>query len=417
MSELDPNLEELVQAVCWKLYLEEHSPQLKKKWQEFTDSSNYQEQARKICDSLAELAKRVFACRLKVDINITNQDQEIERLWSSFIQQILGAQGSVSQEDVEKWRKIVNRELKESVRSAIVKVLSQKQPDLLPLKVSIGETPASKNVDNLHYNNETANLPTTPEKVTEEERSHNTQSTQPGIRATGNLPTGEAPERISTPVKPPWKYLPVPDNEPDKHEDFDCKAEKSPEGLKLIGARVRGKGHKHNGTNCDDWFEFAVSGNWTIIAVSDGAGSKKFSRIGARVSCQAAVEQLSNDLKSHNLFPRQTEEQLSNSLKRHDNWNFVGEDINFVQTALHKAMNGAYEAVETKADELHPLADYSIALGGQIKLEIKDLSATLLLAVHTTVKAGENNFSIVLTCQVGDGMLAAVSQESKLQLL
>ncbi|NET82963.1 MAG: protein phosphatase 2C domain-containing protein, partial [Moorea sp. SIO1F2] len=35
----------------------------------------------------------------------------------------------------------------------------------------------------------------------------------------------------------------------------------------------------------------------------------------------------------------------------------------------------------------------------------------------TTVKAGENNFSIVLTCQVGDGMLAAVSQESKLQLL
>lgn len=435
MSELDPNLEKLVRGICWKLYLEEDSPELEKEWDRFKISSSYRQQASKISKSFADLAKQVFDYRLEInDVATKEEIKKIEELWVIFLKWILNKPDGVKPEVLEKLHNLVNHDLKESFRSAIDQVISRKQPDLPPftqahketeeyipayrqMTVSIGETSASKNVENRDFDIETVNTSTTPEKVTEEERSHNTQSTQPAIRATGNLPTGEAQERMPTPVKPPWKYLPVPEDEPDKHEEFDCKAGASPEGLKLIGARVRGKAHKHKGTNCDDWFEFAVSGNWTIIAVSDGAGSKTFSRLGAKVSCQAAVKQLSHDLKFHNLFQRQRAEQLSNSLKRHPNWDFFAKDINDVQTALHQAMNTAYEAVEAKAEELHPLADYSIALGGKRKLDIKDLSATLLLAVHTTVKAGETNYNLVLTCQVGDGMLAAVSQESKLQLL
>src|SRR4051794_10276990 len=74
---------------------------------------------------------------------------------------------------------------------------------------------------------------------------------------------------------PAWNDMPVPDG-PDRHDESSSRSLRLPREFSLVGARVRGKKHKHEGTNCDDWFEFAVSGAWTIIAVSDGAGSRPF---------------------------------------------------------------------------------------------------------------------------------------------
>ena len=96
------------------------------------------------------------------------------------------------------------------------------------------------------------------------------------------------------PVTPPaalWKYLPVPD-EPDRHEESASCSGRSPEGMSIVGAQVRGVKHKHEGLNCDDWFEFKSVGPWTMIAVSDGAGSARFSRVGAEQACKAAVGRL-----------------------------------------------------------------------------------------------------------------------------
>ena len=94
------------------------------------------------------------------------------------------------------------------------------------------------------------------------------------------------------PVNPgsAWKYKPLPADEPDPHEESQTLSLPVGDGWTVTGARVRGKKHKHEGTHCDDWFEARQSGSWVIIAVSDGAGSSKFSRIGARASCQAAVD-------------------------------------------------------------------------------------------------------------------------------
>jgi hypothetical protein len=215
-----------------------------------------------------------------------------------------------------------------------------------------------------------------------------------------------------------WRYLalPVSENERDTHDEYYSESINSPDGLKLIGARVRGKMHKHNGTNCDDWFKFDVSGKWTIIAVSDGAGSKEFSRIGAKESCKAAVNHLANKLKSHQIKERNTTNELSGDTKRDSNWTFVGEDIEYCQLALHEAIEFAHSAVKEKVNECGQISSYSKALGGR-DIEIKDLSATLLLAIHTTIKVGETEYSLILTCQVGDGIIAAISQEGKLQLL
>jgi len=222
----------------------------------------------------------------------------------------------------------------------------------------------------------------------------------------------EGPPSVAT----QWRYNPVPDD-PEKHAEFDQRADVSPEGLRIIGARVRGKKHKHEGTNCDDWFEFCNSGSWTIVAVSDGAGSKVFSRVGAKTSCEVAIEHLRGALAEHKLSER---ENWSHDVFQRDKQTgvFAEKDMEHVQTALHNAMAQAYEAVEAKAQDLaegERSEAFSNILGR--KLATDDLSATLLLAVHTMVQHEGTARSFVATCQIGDGMLAVLDNSGGLQLL
>jgi hypothetical protein len=222
----------------------------------------------------------------------------------------------------------------------------------------------------------------------------------------------------STPITSPWQYHPVPDRdkEPEPHDEFYSKSDQSPEGLKLIGARVRGKMHKHQGTNCDDWFQFDTIGKWTIIAVSDGAGSKKFSRIGAKISCKAAVESLKNSLHSFSLCET-AKTDLENDFSRDYNWMFKGEKARHLQETLYKALQVAQKKVKDQSNLLKNYPPYNKALEKK-ELDIKDLSATLLLAIHTKIQVeNSTSYDFVLTCQVGDGMLAAISHEYNLELL
>lgn len=430
LEKKDPKLEELIQAICWKLCLEKDLLQLEDKWKEFKNSRDFKAQIQQISLSLAKIAQRVFDYRLGVSNSTTEEEKKIEQLWQSFLTWSLDNDNSqkIDSNELNKWQETVKNELKESVQNAIRQVLysptvnlpklanqnSQQSAQPLPKNQQSDEPAKEKLVPNTQ--------PDSSDKKTTDNTLNQTSEEITTKIPTQHSPSSEGKQIASSPqpeskfVRPQWRYLPLPEDQPDKHEEFDFRSNRSPEGLKLIGARVRGKGHKQEGTNCDDWFEFSVTGNWTIIAVSDGAGSKKFSRVGAKASCQAAVKQLIDDLESHNLSARRTLAELANDLRRSDNWDFVGKDINLVQNALHNAMNFAYKEVEKEANKRQKYTDYYKALGNR-DLDIKDISATLLLAVHTTITVGETSYNIVLTCQVGDGMLAAISQENKLQLL
>jgi hypothetical protein len=211
---------------------------------------------------------------------------------------------------------------------------------------------------------------------------------------------------------PQWKDIPVPD-EPDKHLPNDTAGvAEAANGLKLFGARVRGKKHKHEGTNCDDWFEVAAEGPWTMIAVSDGAGSKKFSRVGAEVSCKAAIASLKDALRGHQLDPSAALEDIH---RDEISGAFSRPDLERVQQALHAAMVKAYEAVQFAAAE-RTGPEYTQLMGGR-PLNVQDLSATLLIAVHIPVRYQDREYSFILACQVGDGMIAAINREWTLQLL
>jgi len=378
----DPDLEKLIQAICWKLGLIENdnSDDLKDKWNEFRD--HFKD------DKFMEKFKIKIRQILKKEPQLPETDFSPETEASSSTQDVKSPTNSSSTDH----KNLANK--------------SSGNPDPPELE-------NSDNRSNLSIN----------------ETDQNSPQHQPNIKALANSKTQETPYResdlqqlnqhkaASTPIAPPWQYRPVPDKdkEPTPHDEFYSKSAQSSEELKLIGARVRGKLHKHQGTNCDDWFEFDTIGKWTIIAVSDGAGSKKFSRIGAKISCQAAVKSLKNDLQSFSLCER-AKTDLENDFSRDDKWMFKGEKARQLQESLYKALKDAYGQIENEANRLKNYRSYNQAVGKK-ELDIKDFSATLLLAIHTTIQVGDSSYDFVLTCQVGDGMLAAISHEYTLKLL
>ncbi|MFM2062761.1 MAG: hypothetical protein RLZZ507_2431 [Cyanobacteriota bacterium] len=415
MPESEKELQELIQLFGWKLYLEPPSDEFKSKWENFIQDQKNQDLVLKICDSLGDLAKQSFINRFGVDVQksatATSNHLEISKindLWTEFLEWLMTDSKLPRSEEESKlqtkklwWQSILKQELKPKVSAIIAEVIKshlEHENRKTELLKSIETRPQIK----------PPSEPIATWKPKQEQQEQPVTSTIETPKNDVKVTEKKIPEKTTAEVNPSigiWKYLPIPENEPDKYDEYISKSGKSPEGLNLIGARVRGKMHKHNGTNCDDWFESAVSGKWTIIAVSDGAGSKKLSRIGAKESCQAAVKYLADTLEIYQIKEGITHAELS-----------TGADIDTIKNILHKAMKKAYDAVENKANACRNLVPYYKVLDNR-EAEIKDFSATLLLAVHTTIKVEDNNYNLILTCQVGDGMLAAISQAGTLKLL
>ncbi len=196
-----------------------------------------------------------------------------------------------------------------------------------------------------------------------------------------------------------WKYLPVPAEEPEPAPETLRLYQKYGGGV-VTAARVRGKKHKHEGTNCDDWYEVSGFQNLLFAAVSDGAGSKRFSRIGARESCRAAAGCLRREL-----------EGLWTPALAADAALDIGEPrcmaactalAGTVQRSVLKAREAVEAAFYTRVTD----PAYEAVLGRP--LELRDLSATLLVTVVIPSGAGGR---LVISCQVGDGMIALVDRK------
>ena len=232
-----------------------------------------------------------------------------------------------------------------------------------------------------------------------------------------------AQEPSTLPAEPPasasasagaWQYKPPPtaDEQPDPHAEYDAAAgDVAAAGYRWVAARVRGKKHKHDGTHCDDWFQVGTVDRWTVLAVSDGGGSYKLSRVGAAEACKAAVASLVANLNGKTVPPRTSPVDA-----------FIGEDGRMrdpefatYQGHLHEAMRAALTATQAAVDARQGEA-YQQLVGGR-PVTLKDLSATLLLAVHTTFQLDGQDVSFVMAAQVGDGMVAAVHRTGTLNLL
>ena len=201
-----------------------------------------------------------------------------------------------------------------------------------------------------------------------------------------------------------WKYLPIPSDEPEPAPEYINSVKEFPDS-KVIAARVRGKKHKHEGTNCDDWYEMANFGRITFIAVSDGAGSKKFSRIGARVSCKTAVGYLVKSFEE--IFNEKPELKDDLCLPLSDSK--CMESCSTIAGIVQQAVIHAHDAVEAAFYSRVTDSAYESSLGRE--LQLNDFSATLLVTALIPVSETTKEH-LIISCQIGDGMIATLNSDA-----
>ena len=196
-----------------------------------------------------------------------------------------------------------------------------------------------------------------------------------------------------------WQYHPVPQDEPDAAPEYKSE-EKRIGTADFVAARVRGKKHKHEATNCDDWFAVAAVGDIAVLAVSDGAGSKRFSRVGARAASEAAVGSIYEQLRT--LDAANAKNRAAFALPVSDA--AFGEACAGLGAALHAGVLDARRAVLAAFHERCGQEAYTKLLGRDLALS--DFAASLLVTVAVPVpELGE---VLVLSCQVGDGITCAI---------
>lgn len=207
-------------------------------------------------------------------------------------------------------------------------------------------------------------------------------------------------ENITDYTSSMWKYFPVSENEPEILPEYIVKSEKCGEST-VIASRVRGKKHKHDGSNCDDWFETASDGDIIYIAVADGAGSRKFSGIGARAACRAVCGYLKYTFEK-SVIGGQLISDLSPDLKDEKCISACKVLANTVQESVKKA----YSAVESAFYSRVTDSAYSEILGKTPDMD--DFSSTLLVAVVIPLE-NDSEKRLVISCQIGDGAIILVN--------
>lgn len=199
-----------------------------------------------------------------------------------------------------------------------------------------------------------------------------------------------------------WRSRPVPAGEPEPAPEHVYSTVSLPGG-RITAARVRGKKHKHDGTNCDDWYEFASFGEITCIAVSDGAGSGKLSRIGARESCKAAAEGMVRRLKEAFAGKPELKEYVLLPLSD----NRCMEACGVLAGVVQQSVLAAADAVEAAWRKRSADPAYTALLGRAPLLD--DFAGTLLAALLLPVGDSE---CLAAACQVGDGAIALMDTKT-----
>lgn len=255
-----------------------------------------------------------------------------------------------------------------------------------------------------------------------------TPSTESGLaenQLVALVDAGTAPETAAAdtppPIAPPsalWQYHPVPPEAamPDPHPESASRLISGAHGLRMVAARARGKKHKHEGTNCDDWFEIAACGAWNLIAVADGAGSKRFSRIGAKTACEVAVTSLRTALGEVRLEPRRWTDTAA-VFARDEQDEFVEADLRLVGNIVQQAVVKAFQAVQQAAAVRRGSERHQQALEGR-DIEVNDLAATLLLVAQTVVEDEAGQFyDLAMSVAIGDGVIGALSGDGHVHLM
>lgn len=199
-----------------------------------------------------------------------------------------------------------------------------------------------------------------------------------------------------------WKNLPSDFKAIYWRADNACSS-LSTEIISVLAASKRGRSHAHVGSFRDDDYQHSLVNGWVITVVADGAGSAQYSRRGAQLIGEAAVQNLSQGLADDSVLVeavnkfQQAQSENSASLET------AHQELQLIfASKLGGAVRSAEQAIQQE-----------LVLQSNLHAEYKDFSSTALIAMT-------KQFSFGVLCAafaVGDGAVAVYQQGQAVTLL
>jgi len=188
-----------------------------------------------------------------------------------------------------------------------------------------------------------------------------------------------------------WKNIESDKNAPFRKED-DVAVTDVFLDKKIVVASKRGRSHANVGSFREDDFAFKnlTSNGWSVLAVSDGAGSSALSRQGSKLACHTLIEYFEENLDKENL--NEFDEILFNHYNR--------TDVDSSKKISHFVYNTLLKAAHFVNQKIAEFADSN-------REEIKKFHATLIFAL---VKKYDFGYAI-LTFGVGDCPIGLLNKD------
>lgn len=188
-----------------------------------------------------------------------------------------------------------------------------------------------------------------------------------------------------------WKNIESDKNDPFWKPDNEAVAAKFLD-KNIVVASKRGRSHANTGSFREDDFAFKnlKEIGWSVLAVSDGAGSAKLSRKGSKIACETVIQYFEENLNPENL------KEFDQVLAEHHNKasDETSKKIShFVYQNLSKAAHAAHQKLE----------EFAI----KSETELKNLHATLIFAL---VKKYDFGYAI-LTFGIGDCPIGLLNKD------
>jgi serine/threonine protein phosphatase PrpC len=181
------------------------------------------------------------------------------------------------------------------------------------------------------------------------------------------------------PLKAEWKIFEPSDKEDPADLETSAYQINDEKSFIAVGGSIRGKYHAHNALHREDSFNFHVSDRWSVIAVADGAGSCRLSRVGSKLAVNNAILFLEEKLLEHNLSESEGINQPLN------------DELLPLREFLVECIIDCRTKLETEAT--------------QRGIDVKELSTTLLVTILRRWK----DKVLIAGIQVGDGTIVILS--------
>ena len=195
-------------------------------------------------------------------------------------------------------------------------------------------------------------------------------------------PAGPKPAQFQNlPAADAWCPAAIAEHYPElrAHVYEDCAATERvlAGGWRVVGATKRGRQHAHKATHREDAIAFNVGAQFTILAVSDGAGSCPLSRLGSHVASRTVTARLMDALPKLDKAVTDDADKLKAELT----------------TQLTAALVAACQALQD--------------IAAKTKTSAKDYRCTLLTLLHWR---GEKH-ELLLANQIGDGAILVLNKD------